>query len=139
MDGIRIKRVNHVAFPITDRKKSLPFYRDILGFNVIPSMVDNENVIWTQLPDQSMVHLIEPPEPGGSAGFHAAFEVEDFDATFKKLQALGIKIASHGERHDGQRFLFISDPEGNRIELTTASNLKPSHRVTDEWGYTKES
>lgn len=45
LPDIRIKKVNHIALPISDRKKTLPFYRDVLGLEVIPSMVDNPNVI----------------------------------------------------------------------------------------------
>lgn len=85
-----------------------------------------------------MVHPIEASEPGKPAGFHPAFEVEDIDAAFERLRELGIEITSSGERHDGQRFLFINDPDGNRIELTTQSGLKPHNRVCDEWGYTRE-
>lgn len=138
MGEIKIKRVNHVAYPISDRKKSLPFYRDVLGLDVIPSMVDNPNVIWTKVNENSMFHAIEPPEPGRTAGFHVAFEVEDFDAAFEKFRELGYEIQNHGERHDGQKFLFVLDPDGNRVEITSASNLKPSNRMTDEWGYTHE-
>ena len=138
MADIEITRVNHVAFPISDRKKTLPFYRDVLGISIIPSMVDNQNVIWTQLADGTMLHPIEPSQPGQSAGHHVALQVADFDAAVAKLEELGIEIDNQGERHDGQRYLFIYDPDGNRVELTTASGLKPSSRVADEWGFTTE-
>jgi hypothetical protein len=64
--------------------------------------------------------------------------VADFDAAVAKLEELGIEIENQGERHDGQRYLFINDPDGNRVELTTASGLKPSSRVADEWGHTSD-
>ena len=31
MTSIRITGFNHVAVPISDRRKTLPFYRDVLG------------------------------------------------------------------------------------------------------------
>ncbi|MCH8222997.1 MAG: VOC family protein, partial [Chloroflexi bacterium] len=40
MGEIKITRINHVGIPISNRKKTLPFYRDVLGLNVIPSQVD---------------------------------------------------------------------------------------------------
>jgi len=83
-----------------------------------------------------MVHPIETDDPTGGAS-HVAFQVEDFDKTLKKLEELGITIKEGpGERFDGQRFLFILDPDGNRIEITTGNNLKKNNRTTDEWGYT---
>ena len=136
MKEIKITRINHVGIPITNRQKSLPFYRDILGLRIIPSQVDSPNVIWTQLADGAMVHPIETDDPTGGAA-HVAFQVEDFDKTLKKLEELGITIEQGpGERFDGQRFLFIRDPDGNRIEITTGNNLKKNNRTADEWGYT---
>ena len=40
------------------------------------------------------------------------------------------------ERADGQRAFYVYDPEGNRVEFTTRSGLKPSDRVVDQNGYT---
>ena len=138
MSDIKITRINHVALPITDRKKTLPFYRDILGLKVIPSQVESENVIWTQLTDGAKVHPIETDNPSGGAS-HVAFQVEDFEDAIKKLDELGINIEDGpGERFDGQKFLFIRDPDGNRIELTTKNNIKKNNRVSDNWGYTSD-
>ena len=137
MAGIHITRLNHVALPITDRHKTLPFYRDLLGLKVVPSMVDSQNVIWTELEDGAMVHPVEPYADGRSAAYHIAFEVADFDAALQALQEAGVEIFSQGVRHDGQRFLFVHDPDGNRIELATGAVHRPSNRVTDEWGHTR--
>ena len=137
MTTFKLTKVNHIAHPISDRRRSLAFYRDVLGLELIPSMVDGQRVIWTRMADGSMLHLIEPAN-GESAGYHAAFEVDDFAAALETLQAHGYEPESSGERHDGQRYVFVRDPDGNRVELTTPSNLRPSKRVVDEWGYTSE-
>jgi catechol 2,3-dioxygenase-like lactoylglutathione lyase family enzyme len=50
-------------------------------------------------------------------------EVEDFDVATKALQAKGIPIERSGVRHDGQRYLFIREPDGNRVELCTPSGF----------------
>ena len=39
------------ATPISDRRRSLAFYRDLLGLELIPSMVDGQRVIWTRMAD----------------------------------------------------------------------------------------
>jgi metallothiol transferase len=134
--GIRITRLNHVALPISDRRKTLPFYRDLLGLKVIPSMVDNPSVVWTVLEDGAMVHPVEPNAEGQPAVFHVAFEVADFDSAVRALEQAGVEISRQGVRHDGQRFLFVNDPDGNRIELATGAVETPSNRVVDEWGHT---
>jgi catechol 2,3-dioxygenase-like lactoylglutathione lyase family enzyme len=136
---IKINTINHVGLPVRDRRVSLKFYRDILGLEVIPSMVDSKNIVWMRTQDGTMVHLIEPADGKTLGGHHVAFEVEDFDAAVKELQSSGYKVdAKPGERHDGQRYIFATDEDGNRLEFTTKSGLKPSKRVTDELGYTRE-
>jgi catechol 2,3-dioxygenase-like lactoylglutathione lyase family enzyme len=136
MAGIQIRRVNHVALPIVDRRNSLPFYRDLLGLKVIPSMVDSPGVTWLQIADGAMIHPVEPRPDGTPPSWHVAFEVEDFDATMTALKDAGFTIDSQGVRHDGQQFLFVVDPDGNRIEFATLGGPPPANRVCDADGHT---
>lgn len=134
--GVRIKTINHVGIPISDRNVSLPFYRNLAGLKVIPSMEDGPALIWTETLDHTMVHLIE-----GAPIPHFAFEVEDFDAALEAVRSAGIEIIKGPvERADGQRAFYCFDPDGNRLEFTTARNLKPlpRERVVDELGRTSE-
>jgi catechol 2,3-dioxygenase-like lactoylglutathione lyase family enzyme len=138
--NIRIKTINHVGIPVWDRRVSLKFYRDILGLQVIPSMVDSSNIVWTKTLDGTMVHLIEPADGENLGVPHTAFEVEDFDAAVESLRDSGYpNISDTGERHDGQGYIFIDDNDGNRLEFTTASRVLESSRVADALGYTTES
>jgi len=138
-NSIQIKTINHVGIPIWDRRVSLKFYRDVLGLQVIPSMVDSPNIVWTRTLDGTMVHLIEPPDGETLGGSHTAFEVQNFDNTVAEIKASEYHdISDVGERHDGQKCIFVTDDDGNRLEFTTASGLKPSSRVADALGYTTE-
>ena len=131
---MRLKTINHVGLPITDRRQSLPFYRDVLGLEIIPSMETGDSLIWMQTADGTMAHIIE-----GAPIPHAAFEVEDFDGSLAAVKAAGIEIIKGPlERMDGQRAFYCFDPDGNRLEFTTAGGLKepPAKRVVDEWGRT---
>ncbi|MBI2872399.1 MAG: VOC family protein [Chloroflexi bacterium] len=121
--GIRLTHVNHVVYLVHDRERSLRFYRDLLGLREIPSMTPNPDVTWLQLPSGVMVHLVEDKGAPIPERLHSAFEVEDYDAVVAALQALGVRIERSGERKDGQRFLFIRDPDGNLVELCTPSRF----------------
>ena len=137
---VRIKTINHVGIPIWDRRVSLPFYRDVLGLQVIPSMVDSSNIVWTRTLDGTMVHLIEPSDGETLGKPHVAFEVNDFDSAVESIQNSGYpEVSDVGERHDGQRYIFVNDSDGNRLEFTTAGGLRPSSRVADALGYTSDS
>jgi catechol 2,3-dioxygenase-like lactoylglutathione lyase family enzyme len=136
---IRISSVNHVGLPISDRAESMKMYRDTLGLKVIPHQVDGNTLAWTETLDGSMVHLIDPPQPGRPDNRqHVALEVEDFDATAAALEAAGVPLEGQpGVRHDGQRHLFIRDPDGNRIEIATRADHSNTTRKVDQNGYTE--
>ena len=123
--SIRINTINHVGIPIWDRRVSLPFYRDILGLQVIPSMVDEQNIVWTRTFDGTMVHLIEPADGENLVQPHTAYEVDDFDTVLTELRNSDFPdITEPGERYDGQRYVFIYDNDRNRLEFVTASDLR---------------
>jgi catechol 2,3-dioxygenase-like lactoylglutathione lyase family enzyme len=115
----------------------LPFYRDLLGLEVIPAMVDSPNVTWLQLADGAMIHPVEPRPDSAPPAYHVAFEVADFDAAVEAIETAGIAIERQGVRHDGQRYLFVRDPDGNPVELATRGTDPPADRVVDELGYTR--
>ncbi len=122
--GLKLNHVNHVVTMVKDTKRSMEFYCDFLGIGQIPSQVDNPNITWLQLPSGVMLHLIETEEaPAHPPNIHHAFEVEDFDAAMAALQDRGIAVEASGVRHDGQRYLFMRDPDGNRVELCTPSGF----------------
>ena len=121
--GLKLNHVNHVVYLVRDTQRSVEFYNDFLGIKQIPSMVDHPGVTWLQLPSGVMLHLIETENAPTPEDNHVAFEVEDFDAAMDAVRAKGLEIGNTGVRKDGQRFLFINDPDGNRVELCTPSGF----------------
>ena len=122
--GLELNGVNHVVTAVKDAKQSMEFYCDFLGIKQIQSQVDNPSVTWLQLPSGVMLHLIETPDaPAQPSNIHHAFEVQDFDTAQKAVEDRGLEVTNSGVRHDGQRFLFIQDPDGNRVELCTPSGF----------------
>ncbi len=122
--GLKLNHVNHVVTTVKDAEGSLAFYCDFLGIKRIPSQVDNPNIIWLQLPSGVMLHLIEDAEaPAHPSNIHHAFEVEDLDTARKVVEEKGIEIERSGVRHDGQRYIFMRDPDGNLVELCTPSGF----------------
>lgn len=141
MAKIKIKTVNHIGLPISDRATSIKMYRDMLGLKVIPHQIDGNTLAWTECGDGSMVHLIDPPaQPAERDGRqHVAFEVDDLDPVIEALAEAKIPLANEpGVRHDGQRHLFVYDPDGNRIEICTRGDHANTARTVDENGYTSE-
>ncbi len=112
---------------VKDTARAMKFYNDLIGIKQIQSQVDNPEITWLQLESGIMVHLIETDEaPLQPERLHHAFEVEDFEGTRKILVENGFEILREGVRYDGQAFLFIHDPDGNRVEFCTGSGYAPA-------------
>ena len=118
-------------------------YRDLLNSRVIPHQIDDNTLTWAELADGSMIHVIDPPKnigPRGDGRRHVAFEVDNIEDTAEALVEANVEIVQGiGVRHDGQQFLFIYDPDGNRIEIATRGDHANTTRTADENGYTSEN
>ena len=122
-DGLKLKAVNHLTYNVTDKERALEFWQGVLGVKRIPSQVEAEHIIWLQLPSGAMVHLVENADGPSVPSHHGAFEVDDIDAAETFLGQKGVETTPITTRKDGQRVLFVRDPDGNRIEICTASGF----------------
>ena len=139
MRNFKIEKINHVGIPTDNRGASIAFYRDLIGLEVIPHEIEGNPLVWTKALDGGMVHLIEPRD-GVPAGYHVALQVDDIDAAIEAVKDAGIEITQGpGDRANGQRYFFIDDPDGNRVELATAGYTIDSKRTVDEMGFTYDS
>jgi len=72
-------------------------------------------------PATTQLHLIASPghteRTGSPFGPHFALEVEDFDETRRTLQQAGIEFLEAPARRGLGRQIWISDPDGNTVEL----------------------
>ena len=139
MAKIKINTIHHQSMPIRDRQRALGFWRDLLGMKIIPAQEGGDGLIWIQAEDGTMVHLIQRPEDD-TPNIHTAFEVDYFDEALQAMKEAGYEIIKGPiERADGQKAFYVYDPEGNRLEFATKSGLKPSSRIVDENGFTREA
>ncbi len=91
------------------------WYRDCLGLEV------DQNGSWTQSPGPTVFAAFE----SGTDYFGSKtqqtmvnFRVADLDAMLAQLRAAGADVAEETQAAEGiGRFGWVTDPEGNRIEL----------------------
>jgi catechol 2,3-dioxygenase-like lactoylglutathione lyase family enzyme len=113
-------RINHVSLPCRDLDESERFYREAFGLERIPSPDFRFPVRWLRLGEQQL-HLFQLPEQP-LPNQHFALDVDDFEATFLKLRALGaLDTSTHAtpvwELPDGSLQLYARDPSGNMLEV----------------------
>ena len=67
---------------------------------------------------------------GTLSNVHHAFEAEDYDAAVQALHGKNIPIERTGVCKDGQRYLFICDPNGNRGNCAHQQGFSTVERQT---------
>jgi catechol 2,3-dioxygenase-like lactoylglutathione lyase family enzyme len=123
--------VLHITISVTDLDRAVAFYRDLLGCEVVERSAGTASMrtgsahfALTSMPN----HV--PPNPAGPPDlwttlFHHAFLVEpdEFDDALAQLTQRGIAYydcTPHGHStFPGRRHVYIYDPDGNSVELTT--------------------
>ena len=133
MDNLVLGRVMLYA---KDLKKMTAFYRDVLGFGVVPSRYDpTEFVVLDAGSAQLCLHQIpeviartititDPPEPRYKVPVKIMFVIEDVEGMRDRLIARGVQM---GSLQNFPPLIYCDghDPEGNIFQITnghTAQN-----------------
>jgi methylmalonyl-CoA/ethylmalonyl-CoA epimerase len=99
-----IKKIDHVAIVVSDTEEALTFWKDALGLELshIETVPEQESLVAFLPTGESEVELVEPTTETGSvarylskrgAGMHhICFEVEDIEATLKRLKEKGVRL-----------------------------------------------
>ena len=117
-----IVSIHHVSLLVSDTRRALDFYRDILGLEVDESRPAMDFPGAWLLAGTQQIHLIEIPgrvRPAtlaahGGRDWHVALAVTDLEALAAVLARWDI---GYTMSRSGRRALFCRDPDGNAIEL----------------------
>lgn len=128
---MKLQHIDHVAITVSDLARSLAWYRGVLGlerrheedWGDVPTMVCAGETCVALFPADSGDASVRPEEslePTTSRRMrHFAFRAdrENFQAARQRFRELGIEFefADHGIAQS----VYISDPDGHRIEITT--------------------
>ncbi|WP_433436327.1 VOC family protein [Nonomuraea sp. CA-141351] len=133
-----VQRLNHAVLYVRDVERSVAFYREALGFEIVMGM---RGAAFLQAPGSTNDHdlgLFEigasaEPSPAGrtSVGlYHLAWEVDTLDELERvaaKLTELGALVGASD--HGTTKALYAKDPDGLEFEV---SWLVPASLLTDE-------
>jgi catechol 2,3-dioxygenase len=120
-------RVGHVHLRVADLDRALAFYRDALGFGVTADgRAHGLDMVLLAAGDYH--HHVGlntwdtdggPPPPGHTGLYHVAFLYPDRRELGRAVQRLldhGHPV-DHGTDHGGTVSVYLSDPDGNGVEL----------------------
>ncbi|MFT4212061.1 MAG: VOC family protein [Microbacterium sp.] len=127
--------VDHVGLSVADLDAQTAWYRRAFGFDTAnPFEIPPVGLrgVFLLGPDDISIELLERkgsthPEPGKNppdallqqGWAHLCLRVEDVDATFAHLVEIGAGVITQPgpAPEPGVRYAFLTDPEGNFIEL----------------------
>ena len=120
-----IKKYLHTRFRVSDMDKSIYFYQDVLGMEVLEQKNSprGSKLVFLKFPDMDCeLELCSFPDSGSvhvpEDLVHLAFEVDDLEACIEKLNAAGVPITEGPlETSNGTKFIFTEDPDKYEIEL----------------------
>ena len=142
-----IASMDHTGFVVLDLDRSVGFYRDVIGLEVVVTR-EREGEGISQLlgyegthirtanlgiADGHVLELIQYVHPVGAerpseerntlGATHLAFNVEDIDATFDQLVSHGaLRLNPPVEVAPKRRVCYLQDPDRNWIELIEDTN-----------------
>jgi catechol 2,3-dioxygenase-like lactoylglutathione lyase family enzyme len=142
-----VTMLHHTGYTVSDLERSLTFYRDLLGCEVIASQEkqggylaaivgypdahvrmahlrapgsDHVIELFQYLAPRSDRHQLEPRNVGTA---HLCFIVEDLQETYDRLRAAGVDsfvsppVEVDTGINTGGRALYLRDPDGIPVEL----------------------
>lgn len=119
MTKIRVRGVNHITLAVRDLRRSIHFYRELLGFDLRARWPDGAYLeagqLWLCLSVDAAVS-----ESVRADYTHMALDVRegDIDAFARRLQGEG---GIWKENRSEGASLYILDPDGHKLELHAGS------------------
>lgn len=112
-----LTRLQHVNIPSTDLDRSREFYLDKLGLPELPRPAFESPGVWVGAGPENAIHVSRVPRLVPNPNNHFALEVEDLDGLLDRLEARGVAFQRSAHVPAAGRQAFLSDPDGNVIEL----------------------
>ncbi len=121
-----LQRLDHVSLNVTDRTRSIAWYRDVLGLDQRNEPTDDDEPVFMG-EFGACVALFQAetasPErlPESSGLRHVAFTVDSLERAQDRLREHGLdfRFEDHGNAHS----VYLRDLDGNVIELTIYARL----------------
>lgn len=149
MSGIKVRAIPHFGLAVSDLERSLEFYHNALGLELVSKReVSGDHIsAGVQVPDAQIkialleggnakLELLEYTNPIGqpfdrsnsdAGSAHVTFEVTDLQATYDRLQSLGVPCNAPpypSSFPKGTGWFYARDPDGITVEFNGPLNTE---------------
>lgn len=127
-DHLRPTGPHEMVLEVADLQASTRFYEEVIGLRVVQRWGDDRPAVWFDMGDTTALGLWTAQAAvgaiaAGRGGAHVHFALRipqgTIDAVQARLQGLGFDVVRF-EFDDGNRSIYVDDPDGNCLELMDA-------------------
>ncbi|PAB60423.1 metallothiol transferase FosB [Anaeromicrobium sediminis] len=119
---MKLKRINHITFSVSDLEKSVEFYKKVFGAELL---VEGENLayfdfgsLWIALNVEKDIKRNEIYDSYTHISF--SIEEEEYDEMLGRLRALNVDIKEGRPRHEEEgKSIYFRDIDGHLFEFHT--------------------
>jgi catechol 2,3-dioxygenase len=122
-DIAKIKKVGHVVLGVRDPARSVKFYTEVLGMELIKVLDEMQMAFFSFGERDHDIAVIKVPDdqPVGSSGLaHTALEIEggqeQLRELYERLKRYGARVEFTAD-HVLTKSVYFFDPDGNRLEI----------------------
>jgi len=128
--------INHLAFVTPKYEEMLAFYTGTLGFAeafTIRNAAGQPTLTYLQASRNTFIELMPAPA-GRAAGFtHFGVHVDDVQIVAARLRERGMDVGTPRIIGSGSLTVAITDPDGNRLELSELGPDAPARKAMNAW------
>src|SRR5919108_264597 len=119
----KIKKVGHVVLGVRDPQRSIKFYTEALGMELVNVLEEMQMAFLSFGERHHDIALFKAPEGAemGQLGLnHIAFQIEGGETELRQLYG---RLVQHGAKvdyttdHGMTHSVYFFDPDGNRLEI----------------------
>jgi catechol 2,3-dioxygenase-like lactoylglutathione lyase family enzyme len=132
-----------MTLEVSNLAASERFYRDVMGLPVVERWSDERPAVWLALGREGFLGLW-PPETGGAAAIHGGrggrhvhfalrVPMGTLDTVAARLESLDFPVEPR-DFGNGNRAIYLDDPDGNVVELTERATLWDGSPATEGEG-----
>ena len=120
-DTTNINNILHSSLIVSDLKKALTFYEEVLGFQQVLRPDLGYDGAWLKAGGQQ-IHLLQLDNPDPVTGRpehvgrdrHTAFSIKSIEKLAQQLEQAAVKYT---RSQSGRKAIFCRDPDGNGLEF----------------------
>jgi catechol 2,3-dioxygenase-like lactoylglutathione lyase family enzyme len=125
VSGVPVTGVSELVLEVVDLAAAERFYAGVLGLPVVERWPQRD-AIWVMAGERTRIGLWRPQVglAGGRGGIHVHFAMHvaegDYEAAVDRVRGQGQEVEEITfERYGGSRAAYMTDPDGNVVELWT--------------------